>query len=117
MDAVEKAAADKDTFVTPDMTDSKTKDTISIAHNDRAVWENREPYGPAGFQGLFASPYVAACAAFSALGGLLFGYDQGVVSVILVMPQFLDRFGRVSETASGAGFWKGLLTAMIELGL
>jgi hypothetical protein len=50
MDAVEKAAADKDTFVTPDMTDSKTKDTISIAHNDRAVWENREPYGPAGFQ-------------------------------------------------------------------
>lgn len=42
--------------------------------------------------------------------------SQGVVSVILVMPQFLDRFGRVSDTASGAGFWKGLLTAMIELG-
>lgn len=32
------------------------------------------------------------------------------------MPQFLDRFPRVSESASGAGFWKGLLTAMIELG-
>lgn len=32
------------------------------------------------------------------------------------MPQFLERFTRVSETASGAGFWKGLLTAMIELG-
>lgn len=32
------------------------------------------------------------------------------------MPQFLDRFERVSTTASGAGFWKGLLTAMIELG-
>ncbi|KIV99882.1 hypothetical protein, variant [Verruconis gallopava] len=32
------------------------------------------------------------------------------------MPQFLDRFERVSEQASGAGFWKGLLTAMIELG-
>ena len=32
------------------------------------------------------------------------------------MPQFLERFGRVSEHASGAGFWKGLLTAMIELG-
>ncbi|KAI9876134.1 MAG: hypothetical protein M1830_007276 [Pleopsidium flavum] len=32
------------------------------------------------------------------------------------MPQFLARFPRVSETASGAGFWKGLLTAMIELG-
>ena len=42
--------------------------------------------------------------------------SQGVVSVILVTPQFLDRFSRVSEHASGAGFWKGLLTAMIELG-
>ncbi|KAF2096400.1 putative MFS monosaccharide transporter [Rhizodiscina lignyota] len=69
-----------------------------------------------GFRGLFASSYVALCASFSAMGGLLFGYDQGVVSVILVMPQFLDRFSRVSDTASGAGFWKGLLTAMIELG-
>ena len=42
--------------------------------------------------------------------------SQGVVSVILVMPQFLNRFPRVSESAAGAGFWKGLLTAMIELG-
>ncbi len=38
------------------------------------------------------------------------------MSIVLVMPQFLARFTRVSETASGAGFWKGLLTAMIELG-
>ena len=43
-------------------------------------------------------------------------FSQGVVSVILVMPQFLARFDRVAETASGSGFWKGLLTAMIELG-
>lgn len=41
---------------------------------------------------------------------------KGVVSVILVMPQFLDQFPRVSASASGAGFWKGVLTAMIELG-
>ena len=32
------------------------------------------------------------------------------------MPQFLARYERISETAPGAGFWKGLLTAMIELG-
>lgn len=42
--------------------------------------------------------------------------SQGVVSVTLVMDQFLERFPRVSETASGAGFWKGLMTAMLELG-
>jgi len=38
--------------------------------------------------------------------------DQGVVSVILVEPQFLDVFKRIND----GGFWKGLLTAMIELG-
>lgn len=44
----------------------------------------------------------------------LFGYDQGVVSIILVMDQFLETFPRI-DSSSGA-FWKGLLTAMIELG-
>ncbi|KAI4928338.1 uncharacterized protein J4E92_005824 [Alternaria infectoria] len=76
----------------------------------------REPYGPAGFRGLFSNPYVAMCAAFATIGGLLFGYDQGVISVTLVMDQFLDGFPRVSSEASGAGFWKGLMTAMLELG-
>jgi MFS family permease len=32
------------------------------------------------------------------------------------MDQFLGRFPRVSDDASGAGFWKGLMTAMLELG-
>ncbi|KAI4955139.1 hypothetical protein J4E91_000996 [Alternaria rosae] len=76
----------------------------------------REPYGPTGFRGLFSNPYVAMCAAFATIGGLLFGYDQGVISVTLVMDQFLGRFPRVSSEASGAGFWKGLMTAMLELG-
>lgn len=56
------------------------------------------------------------CAAFSAIGGLLFGYDQGVISVTLVMDHFLDRFPEVSDSAPGAGFKKGLMTAMITLG-
>ncbi|OBT53143.1 hypothetical protein VE04_08078 [Pseudogymnoascus sp. 24MN13] len=76
----------------------------------------REQYVKSGFAGILGSPYVLACASFSAMGGLLFGYLQGVVSVILVMEQFLSEFPRVSDTAGGAGFWKGLLTAMIELG-
>jgi len=76
------------------------------------------------------SHYVALCAAFSAIGGLIFGFgtktpdltrrlilmsmhpDQGVVSVLLVLPQFRKVFGRIDQS----GFWKGLLTAMIELG-
>lgn len=42
--------------------------------------------------------------------------SQGVISVILVMDQFLERFPEVSAGASGAGFFKGLMTAMITLG-
>ncbi|KAL8779032.1 MAG: hypothetical protein Q9213_007130 [Squamulea squamosa] len=88
----------------------------TFVHHAEAVWDQREPYGPSGFGGVFISYYATLCAAFAAIGGMVFGYDQGVVSVVLVMPQFLSRFTRVSETASGAGFYKGLLTAMIELG-
>jgi MFS family permease len=56
------------------------------------------------------------CAAFATIGGLLFGYDQGVISVVLTMDQFLNCFPQVSAEASGAGFWKGLMTALLELG-
>ena len=75
---------------------------------------HRHPYGPPGLRGLFTNRTATLCAAFAALGGLLFGYDQGVVSVILTEQQFLTRFPRVDSGA--AGFWKGLLTAILQLG-
>ncbi|OAK95267.1 general substrate transporter [Phaeosphaeriaceae sp. SRC1lsM3a] len=93
---------------------SHTHQEVAGMHDKAFV--TREPYGKPGFAGLFSSPYVATCALFATLGGLLFGYDQGVISVTLVMDQFLGRFPRVSADASGAGFWKGLMTAMLELG-
>ncbi|OTA38589.1 hypothetical protein BTJ68_01358 [Hortaea werneckii EXF-2000] len=93
----------------------ETMETPGV-HNSGAVWQTRETYCEPGFKGIFASYYVALCAVFAALGGLLFGYDQGVVSVILTEDQFLNRFTRIAEGSGSAGFWKGLLTAMIELG-
>ncbi|KAF1920448.1 MFS sugar transporter-like protein [Ampelomyces quisqualis] len=95
-------------------TQSHVHQEVAGMHDKALV--TREPYGKPGFAGLFSSPYVATCALFATLGGLLFGYDQGVISVTLVMDQFLGRFPRVSAEASGAGFWKGLMTAMLELG-
>ncbi|KAL4986502.1 general substrate transporter [Aspergillus falconensis] len=77
---------------------------------------SRQPYGPPGLRGVFANPFLLLCAACSTLGGLSFGYDQGVISVTLVMQQFLDRFVEVAEGHPGSGFWKGLMTAMLELG-
>lgn len=43
--------------------------------------------------------------------------DQGLLSVILVMPSFLTRFREIDATKThNAGFYKGLVTAILELG-
>lgn len=46
-----------------------------FTRHTEAVWAAGETYVPRGFKGLFANSYVTACAAFSTLGGLLFGYE------------------------------------------
>ncbi|POR34925.1 Uncharacterized protein TPAR_04855 [Tolypocladium paradoxum] len=68
-------------------------------------------YGRSGIRGIIASPYVFGAAFLASLGGFSFGYDQGVISVIIVMPQFHDVF---PETKTGFG--KGFMTGMLELG-
>lgn len=98
-----------------DVIPATQSDAVFIHHSEE-IWSHRETYGPPGFKGAFINTYAALCAAFAALGGMIFGYDQGVVSIVLVMPQFLSRFPQVSDKSSSAGFDKGLLTAMIELG-
>lgn len=85
-------------------------------HNRAPDGQVRRSYTKSGIQGLFSSRYVFLCALFATMGGILFGYDQGVVSITLVMPQFLEQFPDVSPTAPGAGFKKGLMTAILELG-
>lgn len=41
-------------------------------------------YGPAGLAGLWHNYYAFLCAIFASIGGLTFGYDQGVVCAHLV---------------------------------
>ncbi|KAL3472391.1 general substrate transporter [Aspergillus californicus] len=94
--------------------DSQSSIKADIQHAELS--RHREPYGPPGLRGVAANPFVLLCAACSTLGGLSFGYDQGVISVTLVMEQFLDRFVEVADGHPGSGFWKGLMTAMLELG-
>lgn len=49
-------------------------------------------YGPGGLTGLLHNSFALRAAVFASIGGLLFGYDQGVVANILVMKDFLDRW-------------------------
>jgi hypothetical protein len=56
----------------------------------------------AGFKDLVASRVVLGCALGACIGGLLFGLDQGLVSIILVMPRFLETFPEIN-----GGFYKG----------
>jgi hypothetical protein len=43
-------------------------------------------YGPSGIRGVFSSGYVFGASFLASLGGFSFGYDQGVISIINVMP-------------------------------
>ena len=49
-------------------------------------------YGPTGLAGLLANTYALRCAVFASLGGLTFGYDQGVIANVLVMKDFVTRW-------------------------
>lgn len=49
-------------------------------------------YGPKGIAGLIQSRYAMLAAGIASIGGLTFGYDQGVIANILVMDNFRTRF-------------------------
>ncbi len=49
-------------------------------------------YGPPGVAGLLHNYYALGCATFASIGGLTFGYDQGVIANVLVMKDFVARW-------------------------
>ncbi|KAL4877970.1 general substrate transporter [Aspergillus karnatakaensis] len=65
---------------------------------------------------LIRSPYVFGAAMLASFGGFSFGYDQGVISLILVMTQFRETYPETSPDSSRYGFHVGFMTAMLELG-
>jgi hypothetical protein len=50
-------------------------------HPDRDTYSYS--YGPKGLSGLWHNYYALLCAFFASIGGLTFGYDQGVVRLQL----------------------------------
>ncbi|KAH8919329.1 general substrate transporter [Atractiella rhizophila] len=60
----------------------------------------------------FGSPYVVGVAVFASLGGLLFGYDQGVISNVIVNQSFGSYFPKVFTDPDT----KGWVVSILELG-
>ena len=46
--------------------------------------------GPSGFKGILASRKTSAIAFFASLGGLVYGYNQGMFAQVLTMHSFID---------------------------
>ena len=49
-------------------------------------------YRPVGLAGLHVNIYALHCTVFTLVGGLTFGYDQGVIANMLVMEDFVVRW-------------------------
>lgn len=65
-------------------------------------------YGKPTLHAITSNGLVVGCSVAATIGGLLFGFDQGLVSIILVMKQFLAVFPEIDSTISSrAGFMKG----------
>ncbi|PYI21799.1 MFS monosaccharide transporter [Aspergillus violaceofuscus CBS 115571] len=97
---------------------AKGDDSTTVEHDEQgtildvdALNVEEPSYGPDGIRGLFSSGYVLGAAFLASLGGFSFGYDQGVISVINVMPQF-----HAAIPGSASEFGKGFMTGMLLLG-
>ncbi|GLI76837.1 hypothetical protein PoHVEF18_005115 [Penicillium ochrochloron] len=62
-----------------------------------------------GFSLVMQNPYLCGVASFSTLGGLLFGYDQGVISGVITMESFGARFPRVFSDSGFKGWFVSTL--------
>ncbi|KAG8733168.1 hypothetical protein FRC11_008230 [Ceratobasidium sp. 423] len=82
------------------------------ATSSAALQKRQALAGKSGYRGLVQNSRVFFIAVFASLGGLLYGYNQGVFSSVLGMYSFNKRMASVTEH-SGT---KGWLVAILELG-
>lgn len=69
--------------------------------------------GKVGWRGLLRSKKTFGIALFASLGGLVYGYNQGMFAQILTMHSFIEATQGYAETT---GVKQGMLTAILELG-
>lgn len=66
---------------------------------------------PHGLAGMLKNPYVFGTCAFASLGCIMYGYDQGVMSPVLVMENFENHFPYFMGSTI-----QGWLVSALELG-
>ncbi|KAL2007902.1 hypothetical protein VTN00DRAFT_7884 [Thermoascus crustaceus] len=84
----------------------------TVTMNAAALARKEALAGPSGFAGLVQNRKVFGVALFACLGGLLYGYNQGVFSGVLAMHSFGVHMGEAVTDPTR----KGWLTAILELG-
>lgn len=77
-----------------------------------ALARRQELQGAAGPMAIIRNAKVFGIACFACLGGLLYGYNQGVFSGVLVMNSFGQHMGDYTQNPSKMGW----LTSILELG-
>ncbi|KIR26192.1 sugar transporter [Cryptococcus deuterogattii LA55] len=81
-------------------------DTVKYVQDSQALADS---LGSNGIRDVFASPIVFMAAFSACMGGLLFGFDQGILSIVLTIPQFLKVFPETDiNVTSSAGLNKGV---------
>ncbi|EFX04231.1 sugar transporter [Grosmannia clavigera kw1407] len=83
---------------------------VAAAPSQSAVGRYRAEK-PHGIVGMLRNPYVFLTCAFAALGCLMYGYDQGVMSSVLVMETFESEFPHLQGSTI-----QGWLVSALELG-
>jgi sugar porter (SP) family MFS transporter len=79
---------------------------------DAALHKRQAMMGKSGPAALWKNFRVFRIAAFACIGGVLYGYNQGMFSGVLAMPAFGKHMGDYTENDTK----KGWLTAILELG-
>ncbi|KAI7204169.1 hypothetical protein D0869_02276 [Hortaea werneckii] len=93
---------------------SRTRDGPSCQHDDEA--DVNLSYGGSGIHGIVRSPYAFGAALLASFGGFSFGFDQGLIYIVLTMQQFHLTFPEVDPKNPSYGFNTGFMTGMLELG-
>lgn len=84
---------------------------------DAALHRREALMGSSGPAALVKNARVFAIAAFACIGGVLYGYNQGMFSGLLAMPSFQQHMGEYDPVDPNADQTKkGWLTAILELG-